>query len=447
MKLFFVTLSSVITRSEQLKQEAINDMQQEDTQALASAEIICVGTELLLGQIVNTNAAWLARSLSLLGLNSYYQTVVGDNPQRLASCIRQAAARADVVILTGGLGPTQDDLTMAVAAQVAGLPLRLHEESRAAIAGYFQKMGRQATDNNWKQARLPDPCVPLPNHNGTAPGAIIQYLQEGHRAHLVLLPGPPSEMQLMFNESVVPWLSRHTSARLRHVFVRLIGIGESSAETALLDLIEQQQNPTLAPYASEGEVVFRITQSVRSDDEADRTAELLSAVRQRIGSYIYEIGTRTMPEVLRDLLIERKQTISYAESCTGGLATAQLTDFPGSSQVLRGSIVAYDNEIKTRQLGVSPALLEQEGAVSEACARAMADGCRRLFATDWAVAITGIAGPSGGSADKPVGTVWLAVSGPQCRESQHLQLGGTRARIRKVAALNAHNLVRRQLVR
>ena len=424
-------------------------MNQQETKnaGVTSAEIICVGTELLLGQIVNTNASWLARSLSLLGLHSYYQTVVGDNRQRLAACIRQAAARSDIVILTGGLGPTQDDLTMAVAAQVAGLPLRLHEPSRSAIAGYFERMGRQATDNNWKQAQLPDPCIALPNNNGTAPGAIIAYIQDGHPCHLILLPGPPSEMQLMFDESVVPWISSRTRARLRHVFVRMIGIGESSAETALLDLINQQQHPPLTPYATEGEVVFRITQAVRSEDEEDRTAGLLEAVRQRVGSFIYEVGTRTMPEVLRDLLIERGQTISYAESCTGGLATAQLTDYPDASRVLRGSIVAYDNDVKTRQLGVSTALLQQEGAVSEACALAMARGCRKLFATDWAVAITGIAGPGGGTAQKPVGTVWLAVSGPQGEETQLLQQGRNRARIRKVAALNAHNLVRRQLVR
>jgi nicotinamide-nucleotide amidase len=415
---------------------------------IKKAEIICVGTELLLGQIINTNAAWLARELSLLGIHSYYQTVVGDNPGRLADCIRQAIGRSDMVLLTGGLGPTQDDITMAVAADVAGLPLRLHEPSRAAIAGYFQRLGRrQVTANNWKQAQLPDPCIPLPNNNGTAPGAILTATQTGHNCHLILMPGPPSEMQLMFAESVAPWIRQETTARFRHIFVRMIGIGESSAETELIDLIEQQQNPTLAPYASEGEVVFRITQSLSSDDEPDLTAELLAKVRQRVGAYIYEVGQRTMPEVLRDLLAERHQTISYAESCTGGLATAQLTDFPGASAVLRGSVVAYANQVKTGLLQVDPALIEKSGAVSEACAVAMATGCRDLFQTDWAVAITGIAGPDGGNIDKPVGTVWIAVAGPTGTDSHCLQLGGNRARIRKVAALNAHNLVRRQLSR
>lgn len=414
---------------------------------IRKAEIICVGTELLLGQIINTNAAWLARELSLLGLHSFYQTVVGDNPGRLADCLRQATGRSDIVVLTGGLGPTQDDITMAVAAQVAGLPLRLHEPSRAAILDYFQRMGRrQVTDNNWKQAHLPDPCIPLPNHNGTAPGAILASEQPDHTCHLILLPGPPSEMQLMFSESVAPWIRQQTRARFHHVFVRLIGIGESAAETALLDLIGRQ-NPTLAPYASEGEVVFRITQAFSADDEPDLTADLLEQVRERVGSYIYEIGERTMPEVLRDLLIERNQTISYAESCTGGLAGAQLTEFSGASAVFRGSVVAYANQVKQDLLNVDPAVIAGDGAVSSACAVAMATGCRHLLQSDWAVAITGIAGPEGGCAEKPVGTVWLAVAGPDGTETLGLQLGGNRARIRKVAALNAHNLVRRQLLR
>lgn len=413
---------------------------------IKSAELICVGTELLLGQIVNTNAAWLAKELSLAGIYSYYQTVVGDNPERLAACLEQAAGRSDLVILTGGLGPTQDDLTMAVAARVAGLPLRLHEPSRSAIASYFHSMGRsQVTENNWKQALMPDPAIVLPNHNGTAPGAIIEMTRQNHLCRLVLLPGPPSEMQLMYRESVAPYLLERTATRLRHLFVRMIGIGESAAETRLLDLINGQQNPTLAPYASEGEVMFRITQSVAGEDDPDLTAGMLAKVRERVGDVIYEVGSRTMPEVLSDLLRERRQTISFAESCTGGLVSAQITDFPGASDVFRGSVIAYDNQAKIDVLHVDPAILAAEGAVSEACAVAMATGCRRLMATDWAVAITGIAGPGGGSPAKPVGLVFLAVVGPDTVQCRRLQLGSNRARNRKVAALNACDLARRQL--
>jgi nicotinamide-nucleotide amidase len=301
------------------------------------AEIICVGTELLLGQIVNTNAAWLARELSLLGIHSYYQTVVGDNPGRLADCIRQAIGRSDIILLTGGLGPTQDDITMAVASSVAGLPLKLHEPSRAAIADYFQRIGRsQVTSNNWKQAMLPDPGIVMPNSNGTAPGAILETRQGDRTVHLVLLPGPPSEMTVMFRDQAAPWLQAQTTARLRHVFVRMIGIGESAAEAALSDLIERQ-SPTLAPYASEGEVVFRITQAVASDDEPDTTQVMLDEVKRRVGQHIYEVGMRTMPEVVRDLLINKNQTVSYAESCTGGLATGQLTDSPAHPACLRAA--------------------------------------------------------------------------------------------------------------
>lgn len=415
--------------------------------AIERAEILCVGTELLLGQIVNTNAAWLARQLSLLGISSYYQTVVGDNPDRLAACIRQAAARADAVLITGGLGPTQDDITMGVAAQVAGLPLALHEPSRTAIAAYFQRLGRQVSDNNWKQALIPTSALVLPNSNGTAPGAVIELRQADDRVcSLFLMPGPPSEMQVMFSESVEPILRAHAATRLRHIFIRLIGIGESSAETRLLDLIERQQNPSLAPYASEGEVMFRITQFCQKETDPDLTEPVLAEVQKRLGEHIYEIGPRTMPEVLRDLLLARQQTISFAESCTGGLLAAQFTDYPGVSAVFRGSVVAYDNQIKQNLLQVDAAILAEEGAVSRACALAMASGCRQLMQSDWAVAVTGIAGPDGGSAAKPVGLVYLAVAGPDRLEAKLLQTGGNRARIRRVAALNAFDLVRRQLL-
>jgi len=414
---------------------------------IRQAEILCVGTELLLGQITNTNAAWLARELSLTGIHSYYQTVVGDNPDRLSFCIEQAAERSDLVILTGGLGPTQDDITMAVAAQVAGIPLRLHEPSRRAIAGYFSRIGRhQVTENNWKQAMMPDPSIVLPNNNGTAPGAIISLTRAGHACYLILLPGPPGEMQLMYRESVAPWLAPQTGSRLRHLFVHLIGIGESAAETQLLDLINGQKNPTLASYASDGEVMFRITQSVASETEPDQTLDMLAQVRQRVGDYIYEVGPRSMAEVVMDLLRAKKQTVSFAESCTGGLAAAQFTDIPGVSAVFKGGVIAYDNKIKQQVLGVSQSILEQEGAVSEACAIAMAIGCRDMFETDYAVSITGIAGPDGGSSEKPVGLVYLAIAGPEGQESRRLQMRGNRERIRKVSVLNAFDLLRKRLL-
>jgi nicotinamide-nucleotide amidase len=416
---------------------------------IKSCEILCVGTELLLGQIVNTNAAWLAREISLLGIYSYYQTVVGDNPDRVINALAISAGRSDLVILTGGLGPTQDDLTMACAAQFAGRRLVLHEPSKNAIRDYFHSLGRtQVTDNNWKQAMMPEGAKVLPNHNGTAPGAIIEMDKpEEHRTiRLVLLPGPPSEMQLMFQESVRPYLQKMTGTCLRHRFIRLIGIGESAAETALLDLIETQSNPTLAPYAQEGEVMFRMTQSCRSEEDPDLIEPLLSEVKSRLGQYIYEIGTRTMPEVLRDLLLEQQKTISLAESCTGGMVSSAITDYAGASNIFLGAVIAYDNRVKASFLKVSPETMAHHGAVSEECAREMAEGCRNVMSTSLAVAITGIAGPDGGTPEKPVGLVWLAVSGEKGTRTRRLQLGGNRARIRKVATLNALDLARRYLL-
>lgn len=417
------------------------------TPTIHAGEILCVGTELLIGQIINTNAAWLARQLTLLGISSYYQTVVGDNPERILTAMQQSASRSDLIIVTGGLGPTADDLTMSVAARLIDKPLVDHEPSRAAIADYFQRIGRtNVTANNWKQAMLPAGARVMPNHNGTAPGAILEFTWAGQPKVMILLPGPPSEMHLMFSESAAPYLEQKTSTRFRHHFIRLIGIGESAAETDLKDLIERQDNPTLAPYASEGEVMFRVTQLIHDDSEPDNTLPLIEEIRRRVGAYIYEIGERPMPHVVLDLLAAAGQTVSFAESCTAGLASATLGNFPGASRVFKGGIVAYDNAVKTNLLQVPESILASEGAVSEACAMAMATGCRDVMKTDFAVSVTGIAGPDGGTADKPVGLVWLAVAAADGVQTRRLQLTGNRARIRKVATLNAFDLLRRSLL-
>lgn len=416
-------------------------------QPIRSAEIICVGTELLLGQIVNTNAAWLARELSGLGITSYYQSVVGDNRQRLLAALEQGASRSDLIILTGGLGPTRDDLTMATAAEFAGVALQTDEHSRQRIIDYFQTLGRtQITDNNWKQAMMPRNARVLDNDHGTAPGAILTVSRENRTVSLVLLPGPPSEMRPMFTTRVAPWISRVSETRLHHRFVRMIGIGESSAESELMDLIEQQSNPTIAPYASEGEVVFRLTQAVKGEGEPDALEPLLAEVRRRLGPYIYEVGTRKMPEVVKDLLTEKQWTLSLAESCTAGLAAATLAELPGVSSVFSGGIIAYENRIKQAVLHVPHDILTTDGAVSEACALAMAKGCRDVMKTKVAAAVTGIAGPSGGRPEKPVGTVWLAVVSDKGEVTRRLQLGGGRERIRRVAVLNLFNLIRQHLI-
>ncbi len=417
-------------------------------QSIKIGEILCVGTELLLGQIVNTNAAWLARQLTLLGISSYYQTVVGDNPERMRKTMEAAADRSDLIVITGGLGPTADDLTMSIAAEVAGQPLVEHAPSRAAIADYFQRLGRTSiTENNWKQALMPRDAIVMANNNGTAPGAILEFTRNHQPKVMILLPGPPSEMTLMFSESAAPYLEQRTSTRFRHHFVRMIGIGESGAETKLKDLIDRQQNPTLAPYASEGEVMFRVTQLTHSDSEPDNTTELLAEIQKRVGEYIYEIGPRTMPVVVKDLLSEKNWTISFAESCTAGLVAATFAEIPGVSKVFHGAIVAYDNQVKIDQLKVDPELLNQYGAVSAEVASAMASGCRDVMKTDLAVAITGIAGPDGGTLDKPVGLVYLAVASAEGVEIRRMQIPGNRARVRKVSTLNAFDLARRTLLK
>ncbi|NLK89032.1 MAG: competence/damage-inducible protein A [Clostridiaceae bacterium] len=416
---------------------------------IRSAEIICVGTELLLGQIINTNAAWLARELSLLGIYSYYQTVVGDNAERLTDMLKTATGRSDLIILTGGLGPTQDDLTMATVAAFAGRPMLLHQESQEAIAARFQLMHqRHVPSNNWKQAMMPEGALVLPNKNGTAPGAMLTIPTSDNRAvTLVMLPGPPSEMQPMFSESVRPQLVKCTTTRLKHCFVRMIGIGESAAESRLLDLISSQTNPTVAPYAAEGEVMFRVTQSLGQDEKNnDKTAAVISEIQKRLGDHIYEIGTRSLPEVVKDLLTERGLTVSFAESCTGGMISAALTDIPGASTSFTGCMVAYDKQVKIQQLHVPETVIQDHGEVSEACARAMATGCRDVFNTTYSLAVTGLAGSSGGSAEKPVGLIWLAVAGPKEVVTRQLQLTGSRSRIRRVTVLQALDFLRRQVL-
>ena len=413
---------------------------------IQSAEIVCVGTELLIGQTLNTNVHFIARQLSLMGINSYYQTVVGDNPDRLAAAIRTAASRSDCVFLTGGLGPTADDITMAVAALVAGRPLTLHAPSEEIIRGIFARMGREMTGNNLKQAMLPENAIVMPNGNGTAPGCILEFLFEGAEKVFILLPGPPSELHPMFLEQVRPYLQARTHRIMRNVFVRMIGIGESKAETVLKDLVDGQTNPTIAPYAGEGEVLFRITQLAQDADEPDNTGPLLEEVRRRVGEYIYEIGERKMHQVAADLLIARGATLSLAESCTAGLAAATLGEIPGASRFLTGGIVAYSNQVKRDLLHVPAGILETEGAVSEACAIAMATECRKLFVTDYALSVTGIAGPDGGSTDKPVGLVHLAVADGNGYATRVLRINGNRARVRGVASLNAFDLLRRRML-
>lgn len=417
---------------------------------IRTAEIICVGTELLMGQVINSNANFLASELVSLGISSYRQIVIGDNMERLREQIAASARRADLVVITGGLGPTSDDITMEAAAGVAGKKLELHTESFENIKHFYQRICRNMPQSNKKQAMLPTDSTVFLNKNGTAPGVMFlcgatNSNDPEHRSFFVLLPGPPSEMRPMFLEQVRPFLEKHNSARFRTEFIRLYGIGESAAEDRVKDLIDAQTNPTIAPYASEGECLFRITQRIESEDEKDLISPIVEIFKERFGDYIYEVGKRSLKEVVFDLLSARGMTLSFAESCTAGMASSEFVDVPGSSKVLMGSIVAYDNGVKEQLLGVTKDVLADMGSVSRECAEQMAIGCRNLLKTDIAVSITGIAGPTAYGTNKPVGLVYLALSDKDGTEVSEINLSGNRMRVRRVSVLHAFNMIRKRL--
>lgn len=418
---------------------------------IKTAEIICVGTELLMGQTLNTNSQFLAKEMVSLGIASYHQIVVGDNHERLAEQIKESASRADLIILTGGLGPTTDDITMGVAADVAGKELVFDEESFKNITEYFRKMCRNMPKNNRKQAMLPEGCTILKNNNGTAPGAMFEYScptdEDPDRVvHFVLLPGPPSEMSLMFTEQVRPLLEKMSDTKFVTKFVHLFGIGESDAADRISDLIDNQTNPTIAPYAMTGECYFRITQRIeKGEEEKDLITPIIDTMRERFGQCIYEVGDRPLKQVAYDLLLEKGKTVCFAESCTAGMVSSEFVDIPGASQVFMGSVVTYGNKVKSNLLGVSTDVLDNLGAVSRECAQEMAEGARKLLGTDIAVSITGIAGPTGESAAKPVGLVYLAISDENGTEVKEVHLSGNRMRVRRVAVLHAFNMIRMRL--
>ncbi|NLZ55179.1 MAG: competence/damage-inducible protein A [Clostridiaceae bacterium] len=419
---------------------------------LNSAEIIACGTEVLLGQVLNTNAWWLARQLADLGINCYHQTVIGDHPERLRQAIEVALNRNDAVIITGGLGPTADDISLAQAARAAGRELVFSESAWQVIVAYFAASGRTPTENNRKQALLPLPCWLIPNHNGTAPGVVFTVDYAGKIRTLILLPGPPNENRPMFTAYVAPFLTEHSTAEFRHVYFHLVGIGEAQTENEIRDLVEKSGNPSIATYVSPGEVMIRLTQrrdKRATDAEVDLLAPLAAEVRRRFGKYIYEEGSRSLPEVVLAELLKNGRTLSMAESCTGGLISSELVAFPGASRVFRGSVVAYDNSAKERFLGVAPQVLADEGAVSEAVALQMAVGCRERFGSDYALAVTGIAGPEGGTETKPVGLVYIALTGgiESAGFCEKFIFRGERQRIRSLTATNALALLYRLINR
>lgn len=396
------------------------------------AEIIAVGTELLVGQIVNTNAQYLSQELNKIGVDVYTHTVVGDNPQRMRAAFEVAADRSDLVVVTGGLGPTEDDITKEVLAACTGRRIFHHEQTLRSIEHYFTSRGRVMTDNNARQAMMLSEADVLPNDNGLAIGVALTHEDK----HWILLPGPPREMKRMFETYAAPWISARlqTSMSLVSKTLKFSGIGESQLAKDLHDLIITQTDPTIAPYAKDGETALRISTKAASQEEADaKFAPLLSVIYERVGQYLYAERDIALEQAVVELLQQAGQTISVAESCTGGLTGELITSIAGSSQVFAGGVISYSAEAKIKQLGVSEETIRQHGTVSAETAEQMALGCRRQFATDWALAITGVAGP-GEAEGKPPGTVFIALAGEAGVRSYALMLSGDREIIRLRAA-------------
>ncbi|MFL0789878.1 MAG: competence/damage-inducible protein A [Prochlorococcus sp.] len=410
-------------------------------------EILCVGTELLLGNILNGNARWLAEELALLGLPHYRQTVVGDNPERLRAAVLEAADRCGVLITTGGLGPTPDDLTTETIAAAFAVPLEERPQIWSEIQARLSLAGRAVAVSNRKQALLPRDAEILPNPIGTAPG-MIWSPRPGFT--VITFPGVPSELRQMWRQTVVPWLKRNGDCSKVFVsrLMRFTGIGESSLAEQVSDLLEQA-NPSLAPYAALGEVKLRLTASGRSSAEALQLLDPLEQeLRRRTGSLCYGLDDQSLASVVLELLRQRGETLAVAESCTGGRMGAELAAVPGASDVFVGGVIAYCNRIKHALLDVPNELLAQHGAVSAPVVAAMAAGARQRLAADWSIAVSGVAGPGGGTDDKPVGLVHLAVAGPDGCEAAPEHFGDRRERqgIQSLSVVRGLDRLRRRLL-
>lgn len=406
------------------------------------AEVICIGTEILLGDIVNTNGAFLARELAALGIDMYHQSVVGDNAQRLKESLTLALTRADVVITTGGLGPTYDDLTKKTVADYFGVGMEMHEPSVQKIEAIFKKKEWTMTPNNLLQAQVPQGSTVFFNDTGLAPGIAVE--KDGKT--VIMMPGPPSEMRPMFMNRISPYLQRKTGGMIRSKTLNIFGMGESQVEDTLRELMMSSTNPTVAPYAKQGEVQVRVSAKAQSEQEAQALIDpVVAQVKHMLGNVVYGVDIGSLQNALVQTLTEKKLIAATAESCTGGLVSAAITDIPGSSAVFAGGVCTYTNALKTKLLGVSEDTLSTVGAVSPETAQQMAKGVRALTGADIGVGITGIAGPGGGSDEKPVGLVYVAVSSEAHSEVKKLLLSRghkeERDLIRNIAKLNALSMM------
>lgn len=405
-----------------------------------TAEFISVGTEILLGNIVNTNSAFLAEKCAELGLSVYYQTVVGDNEERLFSTVKTALERSDVIILTGGLGPTEDDLTKEVTARAFGLELKEDPHSRELIEQYMKGYeknhpGRRIAANNWKQALVPEGAIVLDNANGTAPGLIIE--ENGKTA--ILLPGPPNEMQPMFMNQVYPYLREKQPEIIYSQMIKICGIGESQVAEEIQDLIQGQTNPTIAPYAKTGEVHLRVTAKAESEKECKKLIKpVVRELKARFGRNIFATEeAKTLEEAIVDMLRDQGLTLALAESCTGGAVSSRIVSVPGASDVFTHGFVTYSNKAKRVFLTVKKVTLKTSGAVSAKCAKEMAKGGCRMAGTDICLSITGLAGPGGGTEETPVGTVFMGCHYNDKTIVKEFHFTGNREKIRQQAAASA----------
>ena len=408
-----------------------------------TAELIAVGTELLLGNIANTDAQMISQGLSQLGINVYYHTVVGDNPQRVRQAVDIARGRADILITTGGLGPTCDDLTKVAVAQAFGKELVYHEPSAQRIRERFAQRGTPVTENNFQQAMVPEGCTVLDNDWGTAPGVAFQ----ADGTHVLMLPGPPRECEKMFRHRALPYLQKLSDGVIASRTVKTFGIGESAAEALLRDLMNALHNPTLAPYAKPTGTELRITAHAPTREEALRLiAPVEEQVKAILGDKVIGVDVDSLEEVCFALLKDRGLTVGTAESCTGGLLAKLLTDLPGSSSVFRGGVVSYTNGVKAGLLGVPQDLLDRYGAVSPQVAEAMARGAKAALGCDIALSTTGVAGPDADDRGNPIGLVYLGLAwGDQCQVTEFRAGPVERERVRRQAAQTALDLLRRHL--
>ena len=408
-----------------------------------TAELIAVGTEILLGNTANTDAQMLSEELAALGVNVLYHTVVGDNPTRLAEALELARRRVDIVITTGGLGPTYDDLTKQSICTVFGRKNVFHPEIADALRTHFASIGRELTENNLRQAYLPENCTIFRNHNGTAPGC--GFCEGG--VHVLMLPGPPHECRKMFRTGAIPYLRALSDEIIVSHSLRIYGQGESQIEAMLHDRIASMVNPSVAPYAKPDECMLRVTAKAKSEAEAEEMLRgAIEEVMPVIGEWVYGIDVGSLEEVVSVLLREKGRTLAAAESCTGGLIAKRMTDLPGASQVFMGGVVSYTNFVKANVLGVPQALLDEHGAVSEPVARAMAEGARKATTADCAVSVTGVAGPDRDERGNPVGTVFIGFSSAEETIAVRFDFGvKSRAEIREEAADEAFKLLEEKL--